>query len=186
MTDLPILLSAPMIRAILAGNKTQTRRLATSLLTKCVPGDRLLVRESWQVWKEFDKVKAEDISAEAKLNINYPASYSGWDAKIRPSIHMPLWASRITLTVTERKIQYLQDITDDDAIAEGVVPVLDGYGHNNRKWWGLPGEYNMMINDNYPIGVFKKLWDSIHKKPEEQWDASPHVVALGFSMVVSR
>src|ERR1700693_1613121 len=61
MTDSPIIFSTPMVQALLAGRKFQTRRLASSPLAKCVPGDRLHVRENWRIGKSWDGTKPADL-----------------------------------------------------------------------------------------------------------------------------
>src|SRR5574342_440540 len=132
MKERPILFSGPMVRAILEGRKSQTRRVAKlrstrrpsglvvfSLHNRCpygAPGDRLWVRETW--------CPVDDREEGGKLWVDYRATprYSaehpaGWDAapadiealKWRPSIHMPHWASRISLEVTDVRCERLQD-----------------------------------------------------------------------------
>ena len=113
----PILLSGPMVRAILDGRKTMTRRLATSPLAKCQPGDRLWVRETWQV--------------PALCGVQYRATDSApighWRPTLgpwRPSIDMPRWASRITLEVTGVKVERLPDISEEEAFANPAVVAI--------------------------------------------------------------
>ncbi len=178
MTDRPIIFSAPMVRALLDGRKTQMRRLAwrpspavatpprgtmasrsdgSTVWQRAKPGDRLWVREAW-------------CSADADDSGPYAAAYMadhpgdprglGW----RPSIHMPRWASRITLTVTAVRRQRLQDITRGDARAEGVPrlhPIADD-------------------DPSTPIDAFGDLWDALHG--EGAWAANPEVVALTFTV----
>ncbi len=170
MTDRPILFSAPMVRALLSGTKTQTRRVlkqatgpslsvgmdddepgvaALSWLwgdgpghdvhetikrVRCPygqPGDRLYLRETWQAVNGNDR---------ARHIVTHPAPDRGWIEyaatpridepayKWRPSIHMPRWASRITLDVTGIRVERLQDISEADAIAEGVNVHSDHHG----------------------------------------------------------
>lgn len=161
MKERPILFSSAMVRAILAGRKTQTRRsVATRRVLQFIggrgeetdpdkwgwffdgpdhhgymvlgrghnerrdhgmvsipcphgePGDRLWVRETWRS------------SLSDERTIHYAASLSDYDRKEkgpwRPSIFMPRWASRITLEITEVRVQRLQEISEDDAWSEGV------------------------------------------------------------------
>jgi len=181
MTEKPILFSAPMVRAIIEGRKTQTRRVikpqpekdldpmtviaawdAGFIDVKCPygrTGDHLWVREQWQTYKEFDKVRPRDISNQAP--VQYPATYDGWDSKKRPSIFMPRWASRITLEITNVRVERLQDISEDDAWAEGLHGAFDGLR--------LPSEQ------------FKDLWEAIHG--EQSWDKNPFVWVIEFKRI---
>lgn len=187
MTDRPILFSAPMVRALLEGRKTQTRRIlppaaqsryretpagvdvdcgfmgwqpaetvlsearwvsAKGALPPYAPGDRLWVREAFSyadhlpetVWYWADgKVAAFDC------------------CRPKPSIHMPRWASRLTLVVTDVRVQRLQDISRDDCIAEGAPPP--------------DGAYSMRDS-------FRMLWEGINGAGS--WDANPWVAAISF------
>lgn len=99
----------------------------------------------------------------------------------RPSIHMPRWASRLTLIVAATKFEPLQDISEEDAIAEGVVKneVVDGTRCTHVP--GLP-ETALYCEDGVSAGlVFEKLWASIHGP--ESLDANPEVVAITFRVV---
>jgi len=132
----PILFSGPMIRAILAGRKTQTRRVAKltgagrvkeagshrnwhladpDAVKACpygTPGDRLWVRETFCDTGCQRAVYRADTAVE------------NWKYRIwRPSIYMPRWASRITLEITDVRLERLQDISEADAAAEGVEQV---------------------------------------------------------------
>jgi hypothetical protein len=157
----PIILSAPMIRAILANRKQQTRRLATSPLAKCLPGDLLWVREVWQV--------------PALCNAQYRATATErighWNPAIgpwRPSIHMPRWASRITLEVTGVKFERLQDITIADALAEGALEATD-----------IP-YVGAMTGDQARV-AFSLLWDRLHGP--RSWEENPTIVCISFKRV---
>lgn len=170
----PILFSAPMVRAILDGRKTQTRRVVKdNHLRGCQPedyllslcpygqrGDRLWVRETWQTWKEFDRVRPANISNQAE--IQYPATYDGWDSRIRLPIHMPRWASRITLKITGVRVERLQDISRGDAMAEGCPFANTADGPNPRQWYA-------------------DLWEQING--EGSWDANPWVWVIEFKRV---
>ena len=134
----PILCSAPDVMAILDGRKTQTRRImkpqpnrtwpdevtphwsvggnrtlpGASNPLRCpygVPGDRLWVREAWRL-----------PDGAPKGWVDYRADDTRDGFKWKPSIHMPRWASRITLEVTDVRVERLQDISEADAMAEGV------------------------------------------------------------------
>ena len=168
MTDRPIIFSAPMILALLGGRKTQTRRLASSPLAKCLPGDKLWVRENltarpmanFLTGEPTNAIVAayaaddEDVVEAAGFNL------APWwkRGKGLPSIHCPRWASRITLTVTEVRRQRLWEISDLDARAEGT-----------HGYWQLEG---------YP--AFRAIWSDLHGA--ENWDANPEIVALTFTV----
>lgn len=111
-------------------------------------GMTLWVREAWQAWTEYNNTSPVDLPIEVKERINYPASGCIWDARLRPSIHMPRWASRILLEVEEVRIERLQDISKEDAIAEGFekIPALP---IDPRDW-------------------FRNLWDSLNTKPSPE------------------
>ena len=169
----PILFSAPMVRAILDGSKTQTRRVAKEfngmpnldgILRRyphqngCPygkPGDRLWVRETWA--HERDGTGCPD-----DTGILYRATDPGWDdeetgLRWRPSIYMPRRASRILLEITDVRVQRLQEIGDEDARAEGCEPFA------------------------YPRDRFQGLWDTIHGSGA--WHANPWVWAITFRRI---
>ncbi len=184
-------MSGPMVRALLDGRKTQTRRLATSPLRKVCPGDRLWVRETCVI--ECDReyivesvlptdrpVKCVDggfdwghyhliphyKATEPEPHIVPPDLEDETDDKTRwrPSIYMPRWASRLTLTVTEARLQRLQHISADDCVCEGISPS------------DVPG-----IGSDMPlINAFHDLWNSLHGA--EAWDNNPEVIALTFTV----
>lgn len=127
MKERPILFSPPMVRAILEGRKTQTRRVVKpGRENNACPlgdiGDHLWVREKHC---RTDKIGCVQYFATDRLGV--PMIEPGW----RPSIHMPRWAARITLEITGLRIERLTSITNEDAIAEGVskdqAAMCDGY-----------------------------------------------------------
>jgi len=121
-------------------------------------GDRLWVRETWQAWTEFDDTRPCDLPTIARTHINYPADGNVWDSRRRPSIHMPRWASRITLELTDVRVERVQEISEEDAKAEGVPEAAS-------------------------IGKFRVLWDEINAKRGYGWDANPYVWCLSFRVV---
>lgn len=206
MADRPIIFSAPMVRALLDGRKTQTRRILKPpygtleylrdgtwrpIYTKCFPGDRLYVREAFNAFQfsqdgdEAWPVKIptlEECKEADELGYRYGAPQivhresdraRKWfsDQKWRPSIHMPRWASRLTLTVTDVRVQRLQDISEGDAIAEGCDPVHVAPGGST----GNPSDGWLSYSEG-----FRTLWNSLHGP--DAWDANPWVVALTFTV----
>ena len=168
MKDRPILFKPHMVRAILEGRKTQTRRvvkeqgIADALpepwLKRMCPygevGDRLWVREAWSI-------------SGKKFRPGGPVVYreSGKEplgGRWRPSIHMPRAASRLMLEITEVRIQRLDDITEEDAYAEGADTGYVGPGMHTRR-----------------MGFFN-LWESINGI--ESLDANPWVWAVTFKI----
>lgn len=212
MKERPILFSAPMVRAILAGDKTQTRRvvkpqpyvdamgnacwkgwnygqtingtprfdtLASPIpdsRTKRVlcpfgkPGDRLWVRETW-----FDCLtERTDAQRCTREEIYYRADgtpcFEGEEDLIcwRSSIHMPRWASRLVLEITEVRVHRLQDISQDDAYAEGFQ-----WGEKVR----LKGGWDKVWTTT-PLSGFRDIWEKLHGA--DAWAQNPWVWAITF------
>lgn len=214
MTERPIIFNGDMVRAILSGQKTQTRRpvrppfeihrLNGSNGTNgflahpdgyggrfepypCPfgqPGDRLWVRETWRLADpEGEDALSEDVygpyapfigsngSRKIRWRVIYQATSSENHPKYgkalwTPSIHMPRWASRLILELTDINVERVQDITEDEAINEGVVdPIMGTYGMN-------------------PITIFRDLWDALYaKRPGLLWQENPWVWAISFRRV---
>ena len=175
MKERPILFSGPMVRAILDGRKTQTRRpvkpqpfvATTSMfdISKCPlgqPGDRLWVRETWRK-DALGTVVEYRATTSALMEFIAP-----W----RPSIHMPRWASRITLEITRVWVERVQDITEDEAKAEGIV---DG----GCMTCGKPETCGCQNPRPDRRDSFANLWQSIYGT----WDANPWVWAVEFRRV---
>lgn len=164
MPDRPIIFSGPMVQALLAGRKTQTRRLASSPLAKCATGDRLWVRESFMPIPSSYGGGAHYMATEKN------DFAGGW----KPSIHMPRPLSRLTLTIVSVKVEQLQDISEVDAQAEGVVDkqfrtaVMQSVG---------PSSYHIPLSYR---GAFANLWNHIHGP--SSWERNPEVVALTFTV----
>jgi hypothetical protein len=143
-----------MIRALLADRKTMTRRLATSPLRKCAPGDFLWVKENF--WQYRAAAGNTVINPQA----DWPDGWSpageecGKGAALTPSIHMPRVASRLTLEVIGLKAQWLHEISYEDIGAEGLTP----------------GARLSFID----------LWNKLHG--ERAWNDNPPVVALTFKV----
>ena len=175
--DRPIIFSSPMVRALLDGRKTQTRRalnpqpetLPNGFAGSRLPyafGDRLWVREA------IDKVSEP---GDVFYRADYEAAHgnSGQGLGWKSSIHMPRWASRITLTVTEVRVQRLQEISEADAVAEGIFHrPSDFYPQGVWTHGGDEGWHT-------PEAAYRHLWNSLHGP--DAWDENPWVVAITFT-----
>jgi hypothetical protein len=197
MKEHPILFSGPMVKAILEGRKSQTRRVMKNHpdgvwgvdicggedgknsvdtgkpwwkvggingLPKCPygqPGDRLWVRETW--------APGMNMPQPAIYRADWPGDEKG--VRWKPSIHMPRWASRILLEVTDVRVQRVQEISEEDALAEGTRCHLDiePKNHHDCSW-------------SYKEH-FEKLWDSINAKRGYGWDVNPWVWAISFRRI---
>ena len=220
----PILVSGRLIRPILTGHKTQTRRLINpkiaeyfgegaavamtdghtgpgwymwsgeypdegSSFLRCpfgVPGDRLWVRETWRpvdwngdgsrVVVAYDATNGSEQICAAPSGFDFKAWAEREQRRIdnapmacapeRPSIHMPRWASRISLEVVDVRVQRVQEISEEDARAEGApaIPRLDG------------------SDPRYYRQSFAALWDSLAPAGQE-WADNPWVWAVTFKRV---
>ena len=215
MTDRPILFSGPMVRAIIDGRKTQTRRPMKTpptvpFSTVCrdaagmftgdewgnelerlnvphAPGDCLWVRES--VWINGRWISTEDETGErgsrwvATKHIRrmaddqMPIGCGGMVWRSIPSIHMPRWASRLTLIVTDVRVQRLREISEEDAIAEGVRVLALQSPDDPTAWWEVePGR----CQARSPIAIYASLWDACYGSGA--WEANPWVVATTFTV----
>lgn len=205
--EIPIIFNGDMVRAILSGQKTQTRRpvkvqphgagswvqhgdkwafpnVNPYCSARCPfgqPGDLLWVRETWSQIDdtEFGGERWIDYRATPKYPESSGRRPAGWDdepentpLRWRPSIHMPRWASRILLRVTAVRVERVQDISERDAVAEGVEPVLDGYKCYDDDKYGF---FSCAINS------YDSLWSSIYGP--ESWDANPWVWVIEFERV---
>lgn len=209
MTDRPILFSAPMVRALIAGRKTQTRRAlnpqpgnhvwkygwsredgatwsdeAKSGRIPIWAGDRLYVREHWRTTYDIDwtvEALGRPLKPREFIPDKTPVEYladgeNELGGKDRRAMHMPRWASRLTLTVTDVQIERLQDISDrgpqNDCTAEGVyhcdmrVP--------SYEEWRDAGFHSAEKH------MYRTLWESINGAGS--WDANPWVVAYTFTV----
>lgn len=199
MKERPILFSGPMVRAILKGRKTQTRRVVKPqpkfkdfedgrmlafvdkwgycpvernlhLCPYGSTGDRLWVRETWH----GSGNKKLALNPEHPMDsLSYRADWHGVDTGLiwKPSIHMPRWASRITLEVKGVRVERLQDISEDDAKAEGVTPKGDTYIAAN------------VAKDSPHRMEFWTLWQSINAKRGFGWDTNPWVWVIEFQPI---
>lgn len=198
MKERPILFSAEMVKAILDGRKTKTRRVIKpipasvdnvdgvpyvedefgdwhELIKFCpyVPGMTLWVRESYRLGQAPRDEEGQGVALYAdnshKYHPDLDPSRQNWcrSWKKRPSIFMPRWASRITLRVTGVRVERLQEITDTDAIAEGIT---------------LTGSIDRTgLTTGQPVDDFATLWDSINAKRGHGWDSNPYVWVIEFT-----
>jgi len=195
MTDRPIIFCAPMIQALLAGRKTQTRRLAwskrkptssnrgtrlsrwdgRSIWQTVRPGDRLWVRESWALAGcQADATGKEYFDARSMLadHLRFRADAQGYDEVVqewRSTIHMPRWASRLTLLVTATKVERLQAIELPDVRAEGCEV---------REFWIFGADKDG--RNESARNIYRGIWESLHGAGA--WDANPEVVVLAFTV----
>lgn len=198
MTDRPINCKPWEVCALLDGRKTMTRRLAwrkppdqhaelhdgrMATVWQCAQaGERLWVREAWSSLPRtaYHLPKTVDPS-DADMAAYYRADFDRSGRPIwRPSIHMPRWASRLTLIVTATKIEKLLDITEEDARAEGFAggKIDDGFGARNFGDGWTVKSLGVFAS---ATGMFQLAWKGLHPK----WDgfSSPEVVALTFRIV---
>ena len=133
------------------------------------PGDELWVRETWRPLCEFDP--SPETGAAYWADSHAGLERRNGDAKWRPSIHMPRWASRITLTVKAVRVERLQDISEADAIAEGVELTQQSQG----LYYKHPSDQRMTAVASL---AFQWLWESING-PDSR-DANPWVWVLDF------
>lgn len=205
MTDRPIIFSAPMVRAMLEGRKTQTRRVLKhghhggwhiyhegkhvgwsnggggmtpdQSQSFYAPGDRLYVREAFSY-------ETLDVERNGFMPPWYWADGSpdtGNFTRPKPSIHMPRWASRLTLTVTDVRVQRLQEISDEDAWAEGCKqgdPWDSGDGYFPAEEPSPDGKG--IIGWDCARDWYADLWDHLHGP--DAWDGNPWVAALTFTV----
>lgn len=200
MTSKPMLFSSAMVRALLAGTKTQTRRpvkwptwlddhefagAAFNVSSRSViehnsgkrfvcphpVGSQIWVRETWAVSADLDRYAPSKLPCGCLTMVAYLASDPDTigRGRVRQSIHMPRWASRITLEVTGVRVELLQDISEADALAEGVR-------HWGETWIGVP------VPDDCACKAYSELWDSINGK-NAPWDNNPWVWCYTFRRV---
>lgn len=231
MSDRPIIFSAPMVRALLQGTKTQTRRILKPQPREPIPhvldilppscvagqwgqseyvwprptmdsplgepgyeewhplkvryavGDRLYVRENFTIVPASAYRCSEGVQFTVNPTDRDEAAIyaAGWDRSIpkwKPSIHQPRWASRIALTVTDVRVQRLQDISAEDARDEGV----NTRSQKVRQMWlfGADAAERDRIYLQACPWEFEDLWNSIHGA--DAWEANPWIVALTFTV----
>lgn len=157
-----------------------------SEIVKCPygkPGDLLWVRETYAAPHDCDHLKPREISE--RTRIHYAATEERGGLLWRPSIFLPRWASRITLKIADIRVEQLQDISEDDARAEGLKGITkDGslvkYGIPDKD--GLPGSddhgWHWRHWESDPRCAYRKLWESINGAGS--WDENPFVWVVNF------
>lgn len=238
MKELPILFSPPMVRALLDGSKTQTRRVVKPSLAerewveqrasgdfwRCAdgdptcytgvwetseyaqqypilcpygqPGDRLWVKENYRFTNDLDRYSATQV-AQLCLDAGYKSPWApihfeadgqrnNWEhtstpphkgepvaGKLRPNIFMPRWASRIDLEITGIRVERLQDISEEDAKAEGIEKTPSGF-------WSLYGQGE--VDGTYsPRTSYRALWESLNGPGS--WEANPWLWVIEFKVI---
>lgn len=217
MKSKPILFSSSMVRALLTGHKTQTRRAvkpqppegtyqvstwhhpdprphffawqdlphgtamtADGWVQPCPygqPGERLWVREThyltddghseFAVYAADDDAAHEHLQRLEELNADFPADVKAAHKRLRPSIHMPRWASRILLEIVSVRVERLQDISEDDAMAEGI--------DRERVAMYAKGSTKPAMR------AYADLWNSING--DGSWDVNPWVFVIEFKRI---
>lgn len=240
-TEHPILFSGPLVRAILAGQKTQTRRLlrwdgvqrvepcpvgpagnwsltsygGSLRVVRCpfgVPGDRLWVREAWMTvgWapeRRWQLAYQASMQARPTELIEAPEGWREPLANIQrkwvPGIHMPRWASRISLENVEVRVQRIQEITEEDARAEGLprnwtdgqpgwspeehgylTPAglyADDHGDDSPECWAY-WKGKRQVGCVYTAREAIRIWWG-HINGADSWDRNPWVWAVSFKRV---
>ncbi|ASP63357.1 hypothetical protein [Sinorhizobium meliloti] len=247
MADRPILFSAPMVRALLAGRKTQTRRtlgqfdvfrlpdgsgapvsclhmegeplprvtigrVVTERKLKAAVGDRLWVKESWWIATMYSygttpggcEISPPPLAHRKRDPVHYdadgnppnvgnrtygpeglrggsfaaPDPYAVWLKK--PSIHMPRSASRLTLIVTDVRVEQLQDISEADAIAEGIERHHSGWMPYSTAFYEAdgvtPANYHLDPRESY-----RSLWNRINGFGA--WEANPWIACYSLRVI---
>ena len=202
MTDRPIIFSAPMVRALLDGRKSMTRRILKpqpKMLNGGFPlnngrgsystdagwtrysysvGDRLWCREAFSYgWPVEGNHQLPECNQEHAITYRADGNHPFGGGKWKSPIHMPRWASRLTLTVTEVRVQRLQEISEADVVAEGCQ--LDQYYHDTTADGSNPHMVKIDAGRwQSPRAWYHQLWNSLHGPGA--WDANPWVVAISF------
>jgi hypothetical protein len=241
MADRGITFSGAMVRALLDGRKTQTRRLLSPQPPEQVTsagsysnsiegptnrwswlsgdprdmdtwgfegdfkvphaiGDRLYVREHWKAHIAYEDLAPSKMGgeetvlylADGALSEPHPDMPERCVGRHRQAMHMPRWASRLTLLVTDVRVQRLQDISEDDCIAEGitrqqVITGMNCYGGPPIEETADRYFSDHLLNDNEgfecPVDAYKSLWNSLHTDPGTRWEDNPWIYAVSSNVV---
>ena len=205
----PLLFNSDMVRALLLGRKTMTRQIVKpqplnyaepidcdgavhvffeykgveyhedDFAFECCPlgkkGDLLWVRETFAYEYNLD--------GEAPLEPNqylYAATES-WSGKKIPSIHMPRKANRLTLKITDVRVECVQDISEHDSINEGIKPncALINHGDcNHDEWFHYERD-----DEDFPAFSAKESFQSLWNSINNNWDQNPWVWCISFEVI---
>ena len=220
MKERPIIMGADSVRAILDGLKTQTRRVVNSRIFIEIDngndppifqdspnfgealmkygrypygyiGDRLWVRETWAEATPYPS------SAVYKATYEYPQDFThDW----KSPIYMPRWASRIILEITDIRVERVQDITEEDALEEGIMsneeyearasednlfPCPRCKGYQVHETFGY--DYGITEVDctycDTPKKRYRIVWDSLNAKRGYSWESNPWVWVISFKRI---
>lgn len=206
MTERGMIFNGEMVRAILDGRKTQTRRIikdctvgrdpiskfiqigkkfigcypedVPELIRECcpygVPGDRIWVRETWaEAGASAPDLKLYRANYPAHVPTHYENVPPAEDVRWTPSIHMPRWASRITLEISGVRVEQLKSISEEEAQSEGVARLREGFWKHYQPGWT---QHQLSAR-----GSFATLWNSIYGSGE--WDRNPWVWVIEFKRI---
>ncbi|PNG65025.1 hypothetical protein CRN61_17690 [Vibrio vulnificus] len=211
MKVVPMIFNTQMVKAILAGNKTVTRRPAKNLsfsekvgfvvgewsyglgfdlretMNNCIKsksakcpaqiGDLIYVRETWREFSNTDECGCSDhCLCPPNGTPLYFSTHDDGESKWKPSIHMPRTASRLTLKVTDVRIERVHGITEDQAKNEGVNKTVwfAPYKSTEDEWINLGGKLNAEYRN-----AFATVWDSIY----QNWNQNPYVWVIEFEVI---
>ncbi len=201
MKQRPIIFNSDEVRAILDGRKTMMRRvikpqfaelveahdtgiafvargknkwpvLAPESYVDCpygVPGDRLWVKETHIAYEQYHVYYFAD-SLDHSRDKEYGVT---WTSPVR----MPRWASRIMLEIISIRVERLQDISEEDALAEGIRRISHGMDGDYFHFSQIEADPK---NWCFPDDAFRELWDSVNAKLGYRWDANPWVWVIEF------
>lgn len=249
----PVLFSGPMVKALIDGRKTQTRRMVKpqpepdfrtvkqdggghwiwwsgpdrpglgEFTRRAYPngegvrcpygraGERLWVKETFARRLDVDPKEEPEKARHYALcradgtGLDEPHWHS-YPHRWTPAIHMPRWASRLTLEITEVRVQRLGEISEEDAVAEGIrVRPGDDLSHGKVGYQGCyPGLYHMAAGDGLcccsavkpprtdvrygtrlspPLCAFREIWDSINARRDYSWESNPWVWCIAFRVL---
>jgi hypothetical protein len=200
MRERPILFTAPMVRGILEGRKTQTRRVVKGVSLDWLDnagfepafvaspenglspygfaGDTLWGRENFRLDVAYNGTKPSLVDSRAAVFFEAGGQLgAGVPGKLRPAIHMPRYACRLVLPLADVRIERLNDCSEEDALAEGVV------WSEKHQWFHVPGVAHP--NPDFPVlarstarEMYAALWDTI--SGSGAWLGNPWVWVLDF------